>query len=76
MSTSTDILKGGTAVAGGTAPADKSRLFLIAGIVLIGLSLLGLLLGNAADPARPFLGWILGISASGSPFSSGCSFSS
>jgi hypothetical protein len=62
MSTSTDILKGGTAVAGGTAPADKSRLFLIAGIVLIGLSLLGLLLGNAADPARPFLGWILGIS--------------
>lgn len=36
-------------------------LFLIAGLVLLGISAVMMVMGGA-DPARPFLGWILGLS--------------
>lgn len=61
MSTSSDIFTTPAAVGSGT-PQDRSRLFLIAGLVLMALSAIGLFTGSEADPSRPFIGWLLGIS--------------
>lgn len=41
---------------------NKAVKFLIAGLVLIALSAIGLFVGSQADPTRPFIGWLLGIS--------------
>ena len=62
MSTSSDALSSGTAVSGTSGHGDKSIRFLIAGLVLIVISGLGLLTGSEADPSRPYIGWLLGIS--------------
>jgi len=59
MTTSSDTLNPSTAV-GTAGPANWGNRFLIAALVLIGLSLVGLFTGSAADPARPFLGYLLG----------------
>ncbi|MEY3000796.1 MAG: hypothetical protein RL648_1010 [Verrucomicrobiota bacterium] len=61
MSSSSDILTTPAAV-GSRAPQDRSRMFLLAGLVLMALSVLGLFSGSQADPSRPFIGWLLGIS--------------
>jgi hypothetical protein len=61
MSTSSDILSTPAAV-GSHSPQDKSKLFLLAGLVLMALSVVGLFTGSEADPSRPFIGWLLGIS--------------
>ncbi len=39
-----------------------SMRFLIAGLVLIALSVAGLFMGSEADASRPFIGWLLGVS--------------
>jgi hypothetical protein len=62
MSTSSDVISGGTAISGSKGQGDKSFMFLIAGLVLIALSALGLFSGSELDPSRPFIGWLLGIS--------------
>ncbi|HSH10120.1 MAG TPA: hypothetical protein VK995_07000, partial [Oceanipulchritudo sp.] len=61
MSTSSDVLSTDTARVA-RSPGDKSSRFLIGGLVLIALSAVGLFTGSAADPSRPFIGWLLGIS--------------
>ena len=40
----------------------KSIQFLIGGLILIAVSVVGLFVGSEADPSRPFIGWLLGIS--------------
>ncbi len=62
MSTSSDVISTSGAVSKAGKSGDKTQLFLIVGLVLIGLSFLGLFFGSAADPSRPFIGWIIGIS--------------
>ncbi|MGC9450493.1 MAG: hypothetical protein ACP5I4_03515 [Oceanipulchritudo sp.] len=62
MSTSSDVISGSAAVSGTSGRGDKSFLFLIAGLIFIALSAIGLFTGPETDPARPFIGWLLGIS--------------
>jgi len=62
MSTSSDVLNPGVAGEAAHGPSNNAMKFLIAGLIFIGLSAVGLLLGNQSDPARPFLGWLLGVS--------------
>jgi len=62
MSTTSDAISSGPALVGTATPGNWSKRFLIAGLVLIALSLAGLLVGSTEDPGRPFVGWILGIS--------------
>lgn len=62
MSTSSEALSNTPAAVGTEIPGNRSTLILIVGLVLIGLSGLGLLTGSEADPTRPFIGWIIGIS--------------
>ena len=62
MSTSSDAFSNAVAAVGSKLPGDRSKQILIAGLVLIFISAVGLFTGSEADPARPFIGYILGIS--------------
>ena len=62
MSTSSDVISPSGSAAADRGSGNKSFLFLIVGLVLIALSAIGLFTGSETDPARPFVGWILGIS--------------
>jgi hypothetical protein len=62
MSTSSDALSTPVSDAGTHTPGNRSMQFLIAGLVLIALSAIGLFTGSDVDPSRPFIGWLLGIS--------------
>jgi hypothetical protein len=62
MSTSSDVLSNAAAAVGSKTPGNRSTQFLIAGLILIVISAAGLFMGSEADPARPFMGYILGIS--------------
>lgn len=62
MSTSSEALTPTPAAVSSRTPGNRANQFLIAGVVLIVLSALGLFTGSEADPARPFLGWLIGIS--------------
>lgn len=62
MSTSSDVISTNPGLTRSKLPGNRALPFLIAGLVLIGLSFLGLFTGSEADPTRPFIGWILGIS--------------
>jgi hypothetical protein len=62
MSTSSDVIPAPAAAAASGDPQNQANRFLIAGLVFIALSAIGLVFTPAADPARPFLGWLLGIS--------------
>jgi hypothetical protein len=61
MSTSSDVILTSAAASRSKKVNDKSHIFLIVGLVLIGLSFLGLFFGSEADPSRPFIGWLIGI---------------
>jgi hypothetical protein len=61
MSTSSDVIST-PAASGIKSPGDYSFRFLLAGLILIALSAVGLLFGSTDDPTRPFIGWLLGIS--------------
>lgn len=62
MSAQSDIISPTTAASGRAGPESNARKFLLAGIVFIVISLIGLFFGGQEDPARPFIGWIVGIS--------------
>lgn len=62
MSTTSDVLLPSAVAEGSTPPKSPATRFLIAGIVFTILSAVGLFMVSEADPARPFLGWLLGIS--------------
>jgi len=62
MSTSSDALSSTPEAVSSRTPGNRESRFLIAGAVLLVLSVLGLFSGSEADPARPFLGWLIGIS--------------
>jgi len=62
MSTSSDVMSTPAASAASGSPDKRATQFLIAGLVLIGLSAIGLFFAPEGDPARPFLGWLIGIS--------------
>lgn len=59
MSTRTETMSSTPALA--ASSSKPPTLFLIAGLVLLGISAVMMVMGGA-DPARPFLGWILGLS--------------
>ena len=62
MTTSSEALS--TSPLAGTlgSRGNNPMRFLIAGLVLLAISAFGLFTGSEADPARPFVGWLLGIS--------------
>ncbi len=62
MTTSSDFVPTGQAVSGASGPMRAQQRALLIGLIFLGLSVFGLFLGQASDPARPFLGWLLGIS--------------
>ncbi len=63
MSSSSDAISTPAASAAGSLlPGNRATQFLLAGLILIALSAVGLFTGSEADPARPFLGWLIGIS--------------
>ncbi|HKJ90119.1 MAG TPA: hypothetical protein VJ960_03230 [Oceanipulchritudo sp.] len=63
MSSSSDAISTPAAAAvGSRLPGNRATQFLLAGLILIALSVVGLFTGSEADPARPFLGWLIGIS--------------
>ncbi len=63
MSTSSNALSGSVPATVVSSPVHWGNRFLIAGIVLMLISLFGLLFTtNTEDPARPFMGWLIGVS--------------
>lgn len=62
MSSSSDILASTVAADASKEPGSPATKFLIAGVIFTVLSLIGLWMGNTADPSRPFLGYLLGVS--------------
>ncbi len=62
MSVGSETLTTAVAAAGAAAPRDRYRAFLLGGLALVALSLLGMFAFPAADPARPFLGGLIGLS--------------
>jgi hypothetical protein len=62
MSTHSDALNPVLADEAVLEPRDHATRFLIAGLVLLAVAMLGVLNGPVADPARPFLGWLLAAS--------------
>jgi hypothetical protein len=49
------------ALAGAAAGGNPANRFLIAGIVLLTLSFIGMLTLQGDDPSRPFAGWLIGV---------------
>ncbi len=62
MTTSSDVITPGREAAASSGGRDPSLPLLIAGIVLMVISIGLLFTGSAADPARPFLGYLVAVS--------------
>lgn len=62
MTTSSDVISAGVAAEGAKGPGNWTQRCLIIGVVFTLISLAGLLFTtNTADPARPFLGWMMAV---------------
>lgn len=62
MTTSSDVVNPGAAVGGTAGPLKWQQRALQVGLVFLVLGIVGLFVGGGNDPARPFLGWLIGIS--------------